>query len=282
MPEEVVTTEATPSVPVDQGGSPPPAASTPNPLEERLAQLETRLATTAEEVSKRDVLIQHYQQALGAQRSQTPAATDDLSSKFDAETVRFVRSEAGKIASEQINREVSKLTLQAQAQQRLGGDPELVKTAQTVFAEYKNNPYYQNQSEEILMALAATEAEARVNKSRYEKQRADYQRLQADQARQSQAASATLPATTNRPPQYDPSDPDKDIKEWMADPQNQTVARKFIRATAGRDIDPTSTEKVRWFGKDVPANEIYKQTAIRAVRIGVGLSERMRGVQGGA
>lgn len=131
------------------------------------------------------------------------------------------------------------------------------------------------------MALAAGEAEARVSKSRLEAQRKDYQRLQAEQARQSQASSATLPSTQNRPPQFDASDPDRDIKEWMSDPQNQLVARKFIRATAGRDIDPTSAEKVRWFGKETPANEIYKQTAIRAVRTGVGLSERMRGAMTG-
>jgi hypothetical protein len=277
MPEEVVQTEQTPSVPIDQGGSPPPATDTPNPLEARLVELEGRLNSVNDEVVKRDALIQHYQQALGTQRAAPPTPAPDASSKFDPETVQFVNAQAEHIATREINKAVAKLTLQAQAQQRLGNDPEMTKTAQTVFAEFQNNPHYRGQSEEILMALAATEAEARVNKSRYERQKTDYQKLQADTARRSQAEGASLPATTNRPPQYDASDPDADIKGWMADANNQLMARKFLRATAGRDIDPNSTEKVRWYGKDVPANDIFKQTAIRAVRIGVGLSERMRG-----
>src|SRR3990167_2796384 len=272
MPEQDITTkDATPSVEaaVDQPKVDP--TPTPNPLEERLARLEKELASTQAGLSARDEVIAGYKTALGnvVQQRQAAPATSDLASKYDPEVVKLINDQAEVVADRLFNRNLSKLMVQSQAQQTIGTDQEIGKATEREYQALKTNPYYAGQSDEMLYAFAAANAKANVNTTRLDAMRNSQAKQAEKDALAAQVGAGRIPGATpsNKPTD---TDPDADIREYMSDPGTIQAMTKLL------GVNATSDTEISWRGKKVPAKEAFKDIAIRAVRTGVSVSERMR------
>lgn len=276
--QDVVTGDAVPAVPAaDTAQTVTPPEQVNIQLEARLNELTAKVDTlsstlTAERQANADV-VAGYKAALGTAMQQrqvpTTATNSDLASKYDPEVVQLINTQAEAVADRLFNRNLSKLMVQAQAQQSVGTDQDVVKAAEREFQALKSNPYYVGQSDEILQALAAASAKANVQTQRLDAIRQENTKKAGEQALRAQADAGRIPGTapSNKPT---PDNPDADINEYMNDPSTVQAMTKLL------GVNCTSDTEISWRGKKVKAKEAFRDIAIRAVRTGVSVSERMR------
>ena|SRR3990167_6071530 len=272
MPEQdIVTSDATvtPSAaPADAAQTAPTEPQVNPQLEARLNELVAKMDTLSSSLAAKDEVIAGYKAALGnvVQQRQAAPATSDLASKYDAEVVQLIDSRAEKL----FNQNLSKLMVQGQAQQIIGTDQEIGKATEREYQALKTNPYYAGQSDEMLYAFAAANAKANVNTTRLDAMRNSQAKQAEKDALAAQVGAGRIPGATpsNKPTD---TDPDADIREYMSDPGTIKAMTKLL------GVDATSDTEISWRGgKRVPAKEAFKDLAIRAVRTGVSVSERMR------
>ena len=242
----------------------------PNPLEARLAQLEA-------DSRKKDELLTQYAIALGTRTQPAqPVAPVKAEAEFDDATKQFVDSRAQQQATRIVERAKAEIVAQSRISERLAEDPEIRPQAEQVYAALKQHPAYSGLDDYIVQELAVSQAREAFLVNQRTQQRADALKKQQEADRIQSANSTSLPATgrgqSYRTPTVD--NPDADLQEWMEQPESKLMFSKFIERP---NINPASTEKIRWYGEDVPIADLYKRFAVRAVRTGVGLSERMHG-----
>src|SRR3990167_6572458 len=271
MPEQdIVTSDATvtPSAaPADAAQTAPTEPQVNPQLEARLNELVAKMDTLSSSLAAKDEVIAGYKAALGnvVQQRQAAPATSDLAAKYDAEVVQLIDSRAEKL----FNQNLSKLMVQGQAQQIIGTDQEIGKATEREYQALKTNPYYAGQSDEMLYAFAAANAKANVNTTRLDAMRNSQAKQAEKDALAAQVGAGRIPGATpsNKPTD---TDPDADIREYMSDPGTIQAMTKLL------GVNATSDTEISWRGKKVPAKEAFKDIAIRAVRTGVSVSERMR------
>jgi len=266
--QDVVTADAVPSAAPAGVAQTAPTEPQVNPLEARLNELATKVDALTSTVAAKDEVIAGYKAALGSavQQRQAAPATSDLASKYDAEVVQLIDSRAEKL----FNQNLSKLMVQGQAQQIIGTDQEIGKATEREYQALKTNPYYAGQSDEMLYAFAAANAKANINTTRLDAMRNSQAKQAEKDALAAQVGAGRIPGATpsNKPTD---TDPDADIREYMSDPGTIKAMTKLL------GVDATSDTEISWRGgKKVPAKEAFRDLAIRAVRTGVSVSERMR------
>jgi len=265
--QEVVTNDATPSAAPADTAQTVTTEPQVNPLEARLNELVAKMDALSSSLAAKDEVIAGYKAALGnvVQQRQAAPAASDLASKYDAEVVQLIDSRAEKL----FNQNLSKLMVQSQAQQTIGTDQEIGKATEREYQALKANPYYAGQSDEMLYAFAAANAKANVNTTRLDAMRQERTKQSEKDALAAQVAAGRIPGTapSNK---STPDDPDADIREYMSDPGTIQAMTKLL------GVNATSDTEISWRGKKVPAKEAFKDIAIRAVRTGVSVSERMR------
>lgn len=246
-----------------------PAAVVPPEIEARLSAVLAEVESLKSQRSQDQQLLQTYQAELGRARQQAPKH-EEVESKFDDETRRFVTTVAEREAARIVNQTVGKLSLQADVQQKLGESPELVKRTQAEMSQLKQSPYYSNLSDEILLSFATERARSSFYKEQADRANAEHQKKQQEEIRQREASGASLPSTTRQPWQPTADDPDADVKYWEQQPESQEMFRKLMRA------EPFSETEVQFApGRPkVKAKDAYRQLAIRAVRKGVQVSSQ--------
>lgn len=265
MSDEVTTD----TPPVAEVESPPveTPSVTPTPtFEDQMAAMEARLAEKYEQrLSQSEQLLRQYQEALGSVRQQAPKPADeDIAAQYKPEDRRFVQSEVKRA----IDATIARLSLQGQIQQIIGNDAEITKIATAEYQRMKNDPAWQNQSEEVLFAMAAHAADAKVAKQRLETARK--QPAKPPEIPPTSAPTFTQPPVANA---------DKDVDEYMASQENQYAFQKLI----GRNVNPLGEELVQFVpgGPKMKAKEAFRQMALRYTRIGIGagpnLTAKLRG-----
>ena len=281
-----MTTEVTPTLTAEEQA----AAQTAAAIAEVKSQMDAQLATLRGELeqataSKTQLEQQNalYQQELGKARAAAPVKQDDLESKFEPEARQFVNTAATRIAEDVVQKAIGRLSLQADVQTKLGGSPELTKLASQEFTNLKQNPYFANQSDEILQALAVERARGSYNEQQLNTLRAEHKKTADEKARVESANQATMPSTGSRWPQPTADDPDADLKHYWAQPESREAWRKMLRDTGGSNVDPLSDTPVRLTetSQPIPAKELSRRMAIRAVRIGSQVGPNLRGMLGG-
>ena len=244
-----------------------PAASTPSPLEDRVAQLES-------DIAQRDSLLAQYQAALGqavTQRTGAAPAAAPVESKFDSDSKQFVSS----VAKKEIDTAIARLLTRAEAQQKLGSDKELFAAAQREFSNLKINPVYAGLSEEVLEAIAVDKARASVTEARYHAAKTEYAKANETASRRNDASSTNIPSTASPRSTSTTTEPDADLRAYMEDPDNIEFFRRWI---GNRSVNPLSDEIVREFGRDWKAKDLYKTFAERAVRKGFRMHDSTHGI----
>lgn len=273
MPEqEIVTNDATPSAtPADAAQTVTPEPQV-NPLEVRLNELSKQLESLQSTIQAKDEVIAGYKNALGTaiQQRQAAPVANDLASKYDPEVIQLIRTESERIADSRFKSQFGTLMVQAQAQQVVGTDTDVIKAAEREFQSLKTNPYYAGQSDEILQALAAATAKSNVQTQRLDAIRAERQKEASSRALQAQAGAGQIPGTAPSNKSA-PDNPDADINEYMNDPNTIQAMTKLL------GVNPLSDTEISWRGgKKVKAKDAFRDLAVRAVREGVHISERMR------
>ena len=265
--QEVVTNDATPSAAPADTAQTVTTEPQVNPLEARLNELVAKMDALSSSLAAKDEVIAGYKAALGnvVQQRQAAPAASDLASKYDAEVVQLIDSRAEKL----FNQNLSKLMVQSQAQQTIGTDQEIGKATEREYQALKANPYYAGQSDEMLYAFAAANAKANVNTTRLDAMRNSQAKQAEKDALAAQVGAGRIPGATPSNKSTD-TDPDADIREYMSDPGTIQAMTKLL------GVNATSDTEISWRGKKVPAKEAFKDIAIRAVRTGVSVSERMR------
>src|SRR3990167_3936238 len=266
--QEVVTNDATPSAPATPAVTPNSGEQAQvNPLEARLNELVAKMDALSSSLAAKDEVIAGYKAALGnvVQQRQAAPADSDLASKYDAEVVQLIDSRAEKLFTQNL----SKLMVQGQAQQIIGTDQEIGKATEREYQALKANPYYAGQSDEMLYAFAAANAKANVNTTRLDAMRHSQAKQAEKDALAAQVGAGRIPGATPSNKSTD-TDPDADIREYMSDPGTIQAMTKLL------GVNATSDTEISWRGKKVPAKEAFKDIAIRTVRTGVSVSERMR------
>lgn len=267
--------------PVDAApGSTPDTTSADTPdyqkqVSELQVQLQQQTAQHETKVAEQTQLLQQYQVALGdvrkqqTQTTQAPPKEPQVEAgQYDEGTLQYVTQIASKVAKQIVDKKTVELVTNADNTSKLGDDKDIREAAQAEYASLKQNPAYQNLDDYLIQKMAIDAARSQVFEKRSTEIQAELSKMKESDLT---ANTTSLPSTGTPSFQQrtvDPNNPDADVKEWEAQPENQLMFRKFIERP---HADITSNEKIRWYGQQREIKDIYRDFAIRAVRKGVAL-----------
>jgi len=184
------------------------------PYKNRIAEYERKLAEAAQ-------LNQQYQQVLGQYSQPLAVQRPDPASKFDAETIAFVREEARKIAAETGHKMMTRMDAQEQLR-----DPELFAEADKVFRTLKSNPLWSTVDEVLLTQHAVESAKATLNARKLQAATQNAGNAALTAANRAQAPVGGLPPTTGGGPI--PTQDSQFVRDFMSNPESRGMFKKMF------------------------------------------------------